>query len=40
MRAVDNSKGKAHNYMGIGGITIYKAWVNMTDCCGTAVMYV
>lgn len=38
MRAVDNSKGEAGNYIGIRGIIICRAWENMTDGCGTAVM--
>lgn len=40
MRAVDNSRGEAGNYIGIRGIIIYRALVNMTDCYGTAVMTV
>lgn len=32
MRADDNSKGKASNYIGIGRIITYVALVNMTDC--------
>lgn len=40
MRAVDNSRGEAGNYIGIKGIIIYRTWVNMTGCCGSAVMTV
>lgn len=40
MRAVDNSRGEAGNYVGIMGIIIYRTWVNMTGCCGSAVMTV
>lgn len=40
MRAVDNSRGKASNYIGIRKIITYMASVNMTDCYCIAVMTV
>lgn len=38
MRAVDNSDGKAGNYIEIRGIITHGALINMTDCCCSGVM--
>lgn len=40
MRAVDNSRAKASNYIGIRRIITYVALVNMTECSCSPVMTV